>query len=151
MAGNTAQQQARPPAAWTGPGTRGWQALATFYRPGRNYGMSTGIRGSVVLESLGLGGDGDEWEAIGRVERAFGVQLDSRDAPDWHTVGDVHASLLKILPDKEWNTDETWQRFTNAIAAESGVDPRQVAPATLLLALSVWDVIGRWLRRVMGR
>lgn len=104
-----------------------------------------------MLKSLGLGGDGDEWEAIGRVENAFSVQLDSRDVPSWCTVGDVHASLLKALADEKWNTDETWQRLTVAIAAESGADPRQVAPATSLLALSVWDVIGRWLRRATGR
>lgn len=36
-----------------------------------------------MLSSLGLGGDGDEVNAIGDVEREFGVNLDKSDASSW--------------------------------------------------------------------
>lgn len=105
----------------------------------------------MTLESLGLGGDGDEWVAVERVERAFGVRLDERDAPGWRTVGDVHASLLRALPGPDGNPDETWRRLAGALAAETGADLHRVGPETLLLALPLWDVVGRWLRRLRGR
>lgn len=102
----------------------------------------------MTLESLGLGGDGDEWAAVARVERAFDVRL---DAPGWRSVGDVHASLLRALPEARRGTDETWRHFAAAIAAETGVDPHRVGPGTLLLAVPLWDLVGRGLRRRLGR
>ncbi len=106
---------------------------------------------ATALESLGLGGDGDEWNAIRRVEADFGVQLDGRDAPRWVTVGDVFSSLLDALGPDRRDRDAAWWRFAAALAVESGVDPLRVAPATRLLAVPVWDLVGRWLRRVTGR
>ena len=105
----------------------------------------------MMLESLGLGGDGDEWDAVWRVEAAFGVRLDHRDAPEWWTVGDVFASLLNALAEEGREPDETWQRFVAAIAAESGAAPRQVTPETRLLAVPLWEHVGRRLRRLAGR
>lgn len=102
-----------------------------------------------MLESLGLGGDGDEWDAIRAVEAAFGVTLDARGAPGWVTVGDVYASLLAALPAEPRNEAETWRRFVVALSAETAVDPRRVTPATILLAIPVWDLIKRWLWQVV--
>ena len=51
------------------------------------------------LEALGLWGDGDEIAAIEAVEEHFGVTLDTSDATNWHTVGDVFAALLRYCAD----------------------------------------------------
>ena len=93
-----------------------------------------------MLESLGLGGDGDEVDAIANVERCFDVRLDDRNAGAWSSVGDIHAALLAALPAAQRDAPDLWPRFAAAIAGETGVDPARVAPATLLLG-------ARWMRR----
>ena len=83
--------------------------------------------------SLGLGGDGDEIDAIEAVERCFGVKLDYADASTWRTTGDVFAALRRALPPEYPADGETWRRFAEAISAETGVDPTRVTADTLLL------------------
>jgi hypothetical protein len=84
--------------------------------------------------SVGLGGDGDEVAAIEEVEKEFGVTLDDRDAPQWHTAGDVFSSLLKALPPEATPDPATWERFAKALARETGIDPRLITKNSPLLA-----------------
>ncbi|MEO6216416.1 MAG: hypothetical protein ABIO86_10325 [Sphingomonas sp.] len=95
-----------------------------------------------ILESLGLGGDGDEISAIEEVEQAFGVLLDVSDAGSWRTVGDVYSALLSALPPEHRESEDVWPRFAQAISGETGVDPTGIGPATVLLSLgggcTVW-------------
>jgi hypothetical protein len=94
---------------------------------------------SVTLpKDVGLGGDGDEIDAINDVERAFGVELDKTDAAQWHTAGDVFISLCKALPDERQN-NELWARFAEALAGQTGVDPKTIEKDSPLLSQSrVW-------------
>jgi hypothetical protein len=85
------------------------------------------------LASLGLGGDGDEIDAIAEVERTFGVELDRSDAHAWVTAGDVYAALLRSLPGRQRGGPAVWARFAEAIASETDADPKRVRPETLLL------------------
>jgi hypothetical protein len=50
-----------------------------------------------MLKTIGLGGDGDEVDAIERVEAAFGIVFDHADCERFVTVGDVWRALLKEL------------------------------------------------------
>jgi hypothetical protein len=83
---------------------------------------------------LGLGGDGDEIDAIENVERVFGVKLDTRDAPKWITAGDVYNPLLEALPAEEAAKPTLWDRFAQALCSETGVDPKTIVPESPLLA-----------------
>ena len=40
------------------------------------------------IQSVGLGGDGDEVDAIRNVEAVFRVKLDDSEAPNWFTAGE---------------------------------------------------------------
>ncbi|MFL6843842.1 MAG: hypothetical protein ACJ8ER_03045 [Allosphingosinicella sp.] len=85
--------------------------------------------------SVGLAGDGDEIAALEQVEEVFGVALDDRDAAQWHTAGDVFASLLKALPPDAATSPETWPKFAEALTNETGIDPGLVTrDSPLLLA-----------------
>ena len=86
-----------------------------------------------ILESLGLGGDGDEVDAIEAVEKAFGVLLDISGAAGWSTVGHVYSALLSALPPEQRESEDVWPRFAQAISGETGVDPTRIGPATVLL------------------
>lgn len=83
--------------------------------------------------SLGLGGDGDEIQAISEVERHFGVKLDYSDASRWTTAGDVFTALQRALPSEQAKAVETWPAFAKAICGETAVDPSKVTRETLLL------------------
>jgi hypothetical protein len=89
--------------------------------------------------SLGLGGDGDEIDAIAHVERLFAVQLDYSQADRWRTVGDVFSALQRALPPERASSSETWSRFLEAMSQETGVDPLQVTEETLLLGERQFD------------
>ena len=104
-----------------------------------------------MLESLGLGGDGDEVDAIERVEAAFGVRLDVTDAVRWVTVGEVYSSLLRALSPERRNSPEIWPIFAHAMAEETGADPARVGPATRLLGEPLRDQLARWLGRPLRR
>lgn len=99
------------------------------------------------LQTIGLGGDGDEVDAIVSLERHFGVNLDYMDAPNWRTAGDVFASLLKALPTAKRDDPALWPEFAIVLCDETGADASRVAPDTLLLALPLRDVICRWFSR----
>ena len=100
-----------------------------------------------MLGSLGLGGDGDEVEAILNVEREFGVSLDKSDAFSWTTVGDVYASLLRVLPSDLKNDPTNWKRFCVAVCEESGADNPLVHERTQLLAPPLLEVLKGWFFR----
>ena len=87
-------------------------------------------------KSVGLGGDGDEIFAIENVERTFGVKLEDADAPHWHTAGDVFSSLCKALPADAGDESRLWVRFTEALSAETGVDPKTIERESPLLSQS---------------
>ncbi|WP_397597984.1 hypothetical protein [Sphingorhabdus sp.] len=108
----------------------------------------------VPPNSVGLGGDGDEIDAIEDVERVFGVTLDKADAPYWLTAGDVYASLCRALPAEVPVDGDTWDRFTEALAYQTGVDPKLIEKDSPMLehpffwvqiadaSLAIWITIG---------
>lgn len=102
------------------------------------------------LETIGLGGDGDEVDAIAAVETHFGISLDKGDAPAWVTAGDLYRSLLKALPPDQDKMDDLWPEFTRVLCDETGADPKRVDPDTLLLGLPLRTVAARWLSRLFG-
>jgi hypothetical protein len=81
----------------------------------------------------------DEVDAIGDVEREFGVQLDYSNSREWTTVGDVFAALLQSLPSEQAEATDLWPRFVIAISEETGVDPAKVTRSTLLLGTAIFD------------
>ena len=83
------------------------------------------------IPGVGLGGDGDEIEAIERVEKCFGVKLDLSNARNWRTAGDVYGALCKALPPEEGEKAETWMRFARALGEDAG-DPKYIEPDSLL-------------------
>jgi len=83
------------------------------------------------IPGVGLGGDGDEIEAIERVEASFGVKLDCSEAPNWRTAGDVYRVLCKALPPEEGEKAETWTRFAQALGEDAG-DPKYIQQDSLL-------------------
>lgn len=87
-------------------------------------------------QSVGLGGDGDEIEAITDVERAFGVKLDYSKAAQWISAGDVFDSLLAAIPAGERTQPDLWDRFAKALCEITGVNPRNIEPASSLLSQS---------------
>jgi hypothetical protein len=86
-----------------------------------------------AIPDVGLGGDGDEVDAIQNVEAHFGVKLDYGDAPNWRTAGDVYAALLKALPAEPAAKPDVGARFAKILCDESGVDPKTICPESLLL------------------
>ena len=87
-----------------------------------------------MLQSVGLGGDGDEIQAIADVEQAFGVKLDYTHASDWLTAGDVFEALRTAIPAIERSKAELWDRFAAALCGISGVNPAVIEPASPLLS-----------------
>jgi hypothetical protein len=80
---------------------------------------------------VGLGGDGDEIDAIRRVEACFGVTLDLSDAATWTTAGDVYQALRRALPADAAEQPDTWIRFAKALA-EDTADPETIEPGSRL-------------------
>ena len=87
-------------------------------------------------KSVALGGDGDEIATIADVEHTFRVKLDKADAPQWHTAGDVFASLCKALPADIRADDGLWSRFTEVLAHHAGVDPKAIEKDSPFLSQS---------------
>jgi hypothetical protein len=85
-------------------------------------------------KSVGLGGDGDEIEAIMGLEAAFGVKLDYTAAHQWATAGDVFAALKDAMPPSENAEPGLWERFATALCAITGVDPNEITPTSPLLS-----------------
>jgi hypothetical protein len=103
-----------------------------------------------TLETIGLGGDGDEVDAIAAVERHFGVNLHYEDAAGWETAGHVFASLLSALPADKREEPGLWPTFATILCGETGADPSRAGPDTLLLALPLRLVIRRWFNLPFG-
>lgn len=105
-----------------------------------------------MLVYLELGGDGDEIDAIEKVEAEFGIAFDADDWERFVTVGDVWAAVLKELRLSEEEAAPLWLRFAEAIAWETGVDPRQVGPETVLIGgPSIGEYLRDAFRRLMRR
>ncbi len=84
--------------------------------------------------SVGLGGDGDEVDAIEDVERKFDVKLDDADATGWFTAGDVFKSLQQKVDGLELEDADQWLRFATALTQSTGVNPLEIVPESPLLA-----------------
>ena len=100
--------------------------------------------------SVGLGGDGDELFAVDDVERAFGVKLDYADASHWHTAGDLFSSLRKALPADGREESVLWALFTEALSAQTGVDPETIEKDSPLLSQSRFGCMSQTHRRRFG-
>ena len=100
------------------------------------------------METIGLGGDGDELDAVLALEEHFAVALDYRDASGWRTAGDVFQSLLRALPAEKRHRGELWPDFATIMCRETGADPSHVGADTLLLALPLREIVGQWLRKL---
>ena len=107
-------------------------------------------------QCVGLGGDGDEIEAITDVERAFGVKLDYSNAGRWSTAGDVFEALLASVPASEREQPDLWERFAIALCEITGVNPNAIEPASPLLSQSrLWARVADasaivWIAAVVG-
>lgn len=107
-------------------------------------------------QSVGLGGDGDEIQAITDVERAFGVKLNYSNAGQWITAGDVFDALLAAIPASERAQPDLWDRFAKALCEITGVNPRNIEPASSLLSQSrFWARVAdasaiAWIALVIG-
>ena len=86
-----------------------------------------------MLRSVGLGGDGDEVDAIEAAFARFGVAVPVEDAAGWASVGDVWDSLERRVPGVVAQP-MAWQRFIEAVCHQTGADPRLVERETRLLA-----------------
>jgi hypothetical protein len=102
------------------------------------------------LDTIGLGGDGDEVEAIEAVERHFDVSLDYTGASSWQTVGDVFAALIQVLPEHQRRSSAVWPTFVAILCDETGADAARIVPDTFLLARPLQEVVVRWLIRTFG-
>jgi hypothetical protein len=100
-----------------------------------------------MLRSLGLGGDGDEVEAIRDIENEFDVLLNKDDAATWFTVGDVYRTLLKALPQDARDDPGTWERFGAAICRETGADNTLVDEQIDLLGPTLMQQVKQWFGR----
>ena len=101
-----------------------------------------------MLERLGLGGDGDEIEAIEDVERDFGVKIDTSEAVKWRTVGDVYDAFLLVLPDYVKAQPTTWRRFCRALCQVTADDPATIGRDTILIG-KPWGLIAG-IKRMIG-
>jgi hypothetical protein len=104
-----------------------------------------------MLRSLGLGGDGDEIDALEGVERAFGIAFAVADCERFETVGDVWAALLREMRMDATAAAPLWPRFASAISSETGADPMRVERRTRLLGEPLADVLKRMTGRLPGR
>jgi hypothetical protein len=73
----------------------------------------------VTPRSIGLGGDGDEVDAIERVEARFGILFDHADCERFVTVGDVWRALVKELRVEETDAAASWPDFVQALGEET--------------------------------
>jgi len=103
-----------------------------------------------MLRSLGLGGDGDEVDAIERVEATFGVAFASEHCERFITVGDVWKALRGQLSLGEQEAAPLWNRFVALLGEEtlSEDELREIGPETLLLAAPLTETVKEALRRM---
>ena len=104
-----------------------------------------------MLSSLGLGGDGDEVDAVECVERTFGIAFAIADCERFETVGDVWTALLREMRLDEPAAAPLWSRFATAIGSETGVDPTRIGLETRLLAEPLAEALKRTATRLFRR
>lgn len=106
-----------------------------------------------MLYSIGLGGDGDEVDAVQLVEKRMCLTLDYADAPNWRTAGDLFSALVRARPELE-GSRTAWRRMSVALCWYTGANPRHVVPATILIDdTTLWQQLRSlwgWLRN-LGR
>jgi hypothetical protein len=90
-----------------------------------------------MLRGIGLGGDGDEVDAIERVEARFGILFDHAVCEAFATGGDVWRALLKEmrLDEADPAAGAAWATMVWALGDET-LDEAQcleVGPETLLI------------------
>jgi len=98
-----------------------------------------------MLETLGLGGDGDEVDSLERVERRFGIAFDHEDCERFDTVGDVWRALLKELRLSEAEAAPLWNDFVAELGDETlrKAEFSKVGHETMLLAPPLAEVLKR--------
>ncbi len=79
--------------------------------------------------TLGLVSNSDEFAVIEELESEFGVTIDYADAPQWHTVGDLFAALLLLLPAGHANDPDIWERFIRVLSQTTDVDAETITRA----------------------
>jgi hypothetical protein len=98
----------------------------------------------------GWAGTATRLTPIQAVERHFGVALNYGDAPSWRTAGDVFASLLMAFAADQRDRGDLWPIFAAIMCGETGADASRVGADTLLLALPLRVVVGKWFDRTFG-
>lgn len=108
---------------------------------------------SGALESIGLGGDGDEVDAIARVEERFGIAFDIEDCERFVTVGDVWRALLGEAGMSEADAGPLWPAFVAALGEETlrKDDFDRVGLETTLLGPPLREVLKRAAKRLLRR
>ena len=105
------------------------------------------------LKSIGLGGDGDEVDAIERVEKRFDIAFDHEDCERFDTVGDVWRALVKELRLSEAEAAPLWNDFVAELGDETlrKAEFGKVGLETTLLAPSLAQVLRRTAKRLSRR
>ncbi len=106
-----------------------------------------------MLETLGLGGDGDEVDSIERVEKRFGIAFDHEDCERFDTVGDVWRALVKELRLSEAEAAPLWSDFVAELGEETlrKAEFSKVGLETRLLVPPLAEVLRRTAKRLFRR
>lgn len=105
-----------------------------------------------MLRSLGLGGDGDEVDAVERVERTFGVAFHHEELERFVTVGDVWRALLNELQLDEAAAAPLWPEFVAVLGEETlaADELNEVGRETVLIGgVPILAAIAGALRRLL--
>ena len=90
-----------------------------------------------ALRTIGLGGDGDEVDAIERVEAEFGILFDIADCERFVTVEDVWRALVKEtnLGETSADADEARPKMIRLLGEETLAEHQfyEVGPETRLI------------------
>ena len=93
--------------------------------------------------ALGLNSNSDEFAAVEEIEAEFGVTIDYADAPQWRTVADLFAALLRQLPAGQADDPDVWERFARALAQTMDIDPEVITPDMRLAdEVQAWRGLG---------
>lgn len=107
-----------------------------------------------MLRSLGLGGDGDEIDAIQRVEREFQINFSSEDWEGFVTVGDVWRALLVRLGLNDEEAAPLRDRFVALLGEETLADDEldKVGSETVLIGgIPIGEFLRNAVRRLLRR
>jgi hypothetical protein len=103
-----------------------------------------------MVRTLGLGGDGDEVDAIERVERRFAIRFGKDDCERFVTVGDVWCALLDRLRLDEQKATPHWAALVAALGEETlaSDEAAGVGRETLLLQVPARRRMSEAVRRL---